>query len=225
VAVPVAAACSVTALLVGLYYGTTRPELRVYGDAIVRGAKPGVVAITFDDGPDPRSTEAILDALKTTGDSATFFLLADQAEHHPDLARRIADEQEVGVHGLHHDLAVALRSPGEGARVLEEATRRIAEVTGVQPVWYRPPFGIVTPRLVQAVNRTKLVTVWCSLRTRDGTGGTAEWLRARCASATQGDILLMHEGARPARDALPQILDDLHRRGLRSVTISDMVAR
>lgn len=222
-AVSVVAAGSLICLLAGLYFGVTRPDLRVFGDAVVRTQLPGVVSITFDDGPDPESTPQLLDALRRTGDRATFFLLADQVEAHPELARQIAAEQEVGVHGLHHDLTVALSAPRHGAEVLKDAAARIERVTGIAPVWYRPPFGIVTPRLMEAVDRTDLVTVWCSVRTKDGVGGTTEWLRERCAVANAGDIVLMHEGPRPARDALPLILGDLHARGLRSVTIGELL--
>ena len=178
----------------------------------------------FDDGPNPLSTPPLLDALAKAGAKATFFLLVDRAEKHPQLTRDIAADPEVGLHGLGHHPWLSIWSPKRGAAELKEARERLGALTGKSPTWYRPPFGVTSPRLAQAVEQVGLKTAWCSLRTLDGVLGTPNSLRTRCMTAGPGDIVLLHEGAnRPASVALPAVLRDLRLRGLKSVTVSDLI--
>jgi len=209
----------------GVMLGSTHPGWEFFGPAISRGSgdRPWV-ALTFDDGPDPASTEALLQALSDAGAKATFFLLVDRAEAHPELTRAIAAEHEVGLHGLGHHPWLSFWSPKRGAAELEEACQRLGALTGERPTWYRPPFGVTSPRLTQAVALAGLETAWCSLRTLDGVLGTPTSLRARCMTAGPGDIVLLHEGPdRPAPQAMPAVLRDLTVRGLEAVTLSQLV--
>jgi peptidoglycan-N-acetylglucosamine deacetylase len=202
----------VAATVLFLFMATTQPGLRIYGPAVTRVSQ-GVV-LTFDDGPHPDSTLPLLEALREADAKATFFVLVDRAEQHPDLMRAIAAEQEVGLHGLGHHPWLTLWSPKRGAEELKEAVRRLQAITG-QPVrWYRPPFGMTSPRLAAAVKLAGLTTVWCSLRTNDGVLGGDERLVRACEGTKEGDIVLMHEGARSAPRVLPQILERMQARGL-----------
>jgi len=205
--------------------GSTQPGWQFFGPAVTRGdTQRPWVALTFDDGPDPASTPALLEALAQAGARATFFLLVDRAERHPELVRAIAADHEVGLHGLGHHPWLSIWSPKRGAAELLEACDRLAALTGARPYWYRPPFGVTSPRLARAVESAGLRTAWCSLRTFDGVLGTPESLRTKCMTATPGDVVLLHEGPdRPAPDAMPRILRDLRVRGLRAVTLSELI--
>jgi peptidoglycan/xylan/chitin deacetylase (PgdA/CDA1 family) len=204
--------------------GSMAPSLQLFGPAICRGPTGPRVSLTFDDGPDPRSTEALCDALDARGMRGTFFLLADRAERHPALVRRVARSHEVALHGPSHDPRLTLLSPEEGARRLIVARDRLADLAGTAVRWFRPPFGATSPRLAAAVARTGLVLVWCSVRTRDGVRVSDAALRARCRRIGPGDIALLHEGDRPAPRVLPAIVDDLVARGLQSVTVGELLA-
>ena len=213
------------ALVAAVIAGSASPGLQLYGPAEIRGA--GVrpeVALTFDDGPDPRSTAAIVDALHAGGARATFFLLVDRAEANPELARRIAAGHEVALHGVAHDPWLTVRAPADGERELRDGMRRLEAVTGVAPRRFRPPFGAVSPRLVDAVARAGLALCWASVRTWDGGRAGPEQILARCARARAGDIVMLHEGDRPTRELVPRILADLRARGLRSVTVAELLA-
>lgn len=212
------------ALVAVVGIGSARPGWQLFGPSIVRGLPGRGVALTFDDGPDPASTTRLLDALAQANASATFFLLADRVEAHPELARAVAARHEVGLHGLSHHPWLTLYSPERGAAELKDAAARVEAVTGTRPRWFRPPFGAVSPRLYEAARRAELTVVWCSVRPGDGGGIDAGTLRARCARAVDGDIVLLHDGARPAREVLPAILGDLLDRGLRPVTVGELVA-
>jgi len=203
---------------------SARPDLQLFGPAVLRGPtdRP-LVALSFDDGPDPASTDALVDALDAADARATFFLLADRARRHPDLLARLAERQELALHGPTHSPWLTVAAPEHAAARLRTAAAALSAQSG-QPIrWYRPPFGVTSPRLHHAVALAGLRTVWCSLRTGDGGRIDGDTLRQRCARAGAGDIVLMHDGARPARDVLPRILDDLRDRGLSPCTVGELL--
>ena len=98
------------------------------------------MALTFDDGPDPDATPAVLEVLRTAEARAVFFLVGEQVEAHPELARQVADEGHVvALHGFRH---VEHDELGDAARAdLERGAAAIAAATGVDPACYRPPYG------------------------------------------------------------------------------------
>lgn len=100
----------------------------------------GRIGLTFDDGPGA-DTAAVLDVLARHGVTATFFVVAERAERHPDLIRRmIAEGHEIGVHGLYHRSAF-LEPPWVTGRRIRRAFDILAAMTGSRPVVYRPPWG------------------------------------------------------------------------------------
>ncbi|MBX2800186.1 MAG: polysaccharide deacetylase family protein [Myxococcales bacterium] len=211
-------------LVTTLVAASAWPQTQLFGPAPLRGSAAGV-ALTFDDGPDPESTPQLLQALEEAGATATFFVLADRVEAHPELARAIAEKHEVALHGASHHPWLTVFSPKRGAAELREAWERVARVTGVEPSsWFRPPFGATSPRLFASAEGAGLQVVWCSVRTGDGGPIGPDTLRRRCQRAQAGDIVLLHEGPRAAREALPQVLADLEARGLPAVTVSEMLA-
>jgi peptidoglycan/xylan/chitin deacetylase (PgdA/CDA1 family) len=185
------------------------------------------VALTFDDGPHPEGTPAVLDALD--GRPAVFFLVAEQVERHPQLARRIVESgHEVGVHCARHRNLMRLL-PQQVERDLAHAARTIEDATGVEPRLYRPPYGILTTAALRSAARHGWDTV---LWQRDGrdwrADATAESIATRLLRNVHGgEILLLHDsdcyGAPRSWErtatALPLVLDELDRRGLRVVAI------
>jgi peptidoglycan/xylan/chitin deacetylase (PgdA/CDA1 family) len=111
----------------------------------------GTLAVTFDDGPHPIGTPAILDALDDLGWPATFFVLGSAADDHPDVVREtVRRGHAVGVHGYHHRYLIG-RSPAAQARDLARAIDTVAAITGNRPTWWRPPYGVLSgPSLLAA---------------------------------------------------------------------------
>lgn len=106
--------------------------------------RPGGVALTFDDGPDPQGTPAVLDALAALGWSATFFVLGAQVLRHPLTARRVvAAGHELALHGHAHRNHL-LRSPVAVRRDLLRSFQVVLDTTGVAPLRFRPPYGVLT---------------------------------------------------------------------------------
>ncbi|MFF8492548.1 MULTISPECIES: polysaccharide deacetylase family protein [unclassified Streptomyces] len=159
-----------------------------------RGA-PGRVALTFDDGPDPLSTPHFLRALEALRVRATFFVLGSRLERAPELGRRmVAAGHEVAVHGWEHDRPWLPR-PGRDAAELARAAAAVRRITGRRPLWYRPPYGILTGGRWAAARRTGLRPVLWSAWGRDWTASaTPDGVVAEAAARLgPGGTLLLHD--------------------------------
>ena len=120
-----------------------------------------VVALTFDDGPDPERTPALLDTLRALEVPATFFLLGNKVDAHPELAARIArDGHEIGNHTYSHPY-LPLEAIAHGRAELAATDAAIERATGITPALARPPYGGRSPRNVRAIQRAgKRVVLW-----------------------------------------------------------------
>ncbi|MCB9683820.1 MAG: polysaccharide deacetylase family protein [Alphaproteobacteria bacterium] len=215
-----------TAWSVGVAAASMSPSWQWFGAVELRGeGRRAEVALTFDDGPHPDSTPKLLHDLREAGMRATFFLLADRADRWPELARRIALEgHEIALHGATHHPWLTLRPVADGARELSRAADHLEELTGSRPARFRPPFGAVSPRVLKAAHAAALRPCWASVRTFDGNPRLVGGVRARAARAVAGDILLMHEGDGPGVAVVRDVLADLRARGLRSVTVGELMS-
>jgi peptidoglycan/xylan/chitin deacetylase (PgdA/CDA1 family) len=124
----------------------------------------GHVALTFDDGPDPASTPAFLDALDDLGWRATFFMLGRMVAAHPELAAEVSRRgHEIGVHGYSHSNHM-FRGPAWARRDVLAARDLLGEVTGAPMGWLRPPFGALAASTLGAARaaglRPVLWTTW-----------------------------------------------------------------
>ncbi|RUO31248.1 polysaccharide deacetylase family protein [Aliidiomarina soli] len=161
-----------------------------------RRSKPQVY-LTFDDGPDPRFTPAILDTLAQHQIKASFFVLGEACAAHPALVRQIAEAgHDIGIHSYSH--AHPWRLPEAQAR--EEMRRcyhTLADITGSPPRLFRPAYGRIRPATLQQASALQLRTVLWSCSVIDwGAWGTLSGVSRRLAAVKPGDIVLMHD-ARP----------------------------
>ena len=186
--------------------------------------EPTGVALTFDDGPHPEGTPAVLAALAREQAVATFFLVGEQVERYPDLVAEIAAAGHVcAVHGYRHRNQMRL-TPRAFAADLERAVALIAETCGRTPALYRPPYGVFTLTGLAAVRQATLQPLLWSKWGRDWRGRTTP--AAIVALATErlgaGDVVLLHDADwyshagshRRTAAALPAILTELRRLGL-----------
>lgn len=213
------AALGVAALHAGPALTARGPLRRVVPGLSGRG-RAGGVALTFDDGPHPAGTPAVLDALARLGWTATFFLLGNQVERYPDVARSIvAAGHEVGVHGYEHRNHLA-RSRRWIRRDVGLACGQIAAATGVRPRWFRPPYGVLSAGSVRAAAELDLTPVLWTSWGRDWEGIPAERVLSNLMSGLdEGGTVLLHDsdctsrpGAwRSAADVLPPLAVELDR--------------
>ncbi len=191
------------------------------------------VALSFDDGPHPVHTRRILDALDARGAKASFFVIGEKAAAQPELLREIvARGHELALHSWAHDRHLYLRDPVAIARELERSIEVVEAATGQRPRLFRPPIGFSTPRTRAAVELLGLRVAGWSVRAFDGVASASSEAVARRVARrlAPGAIVLLHDAAeRGDREpasvaALPAILDAIAERGLRAVTVSELVS-
>ncbi|NUO62545.1 MAG: polysaccharide deacetylase family protein [Gemmatimonadaceae bacterium] len=181
-----------------LAHGTFHRNSPVFGRALGRLPAPAgdhVVALTFDDGPNPEATPRILDALASSGTTATFFLLGRHVERWPDLARRVADEgHAIGNHGWHHRKLHRL-SPSRVREDLELGTKAIVDATGVSPRLFRAPHGFRAPWVTPIAASLGQRTIGWSLGVWDSDRPGVDAIVDRTVGGTRpGSIVLLHDG-------------------------------
>lgn len=168
--------------------------IRVTPTLVGRG-RTDHVALTFDDGPDPRSTPAVMDALDRQGWQATFFMLGTMVRRAPSLVGEVvAAGHEVAVHGDEHKNMLR-RTPRAARDDIRRATDTIAELVGRQPTWFRPPFGILSAGALSGARRaglrTVLWTTWGRDWRKEATPDTV--VADVCRRYVEGGTVLLHD--------------------------------
>jgi len=218
------------ALATGVYY----PNSRLFGRAIGWGPRGGGgLYLTFDDGPNPDATEAILDTLAAEQVPAAFFMVGEHVRRFPATARRVAQAgHEIGNHTQHH---VKLHTLGP-ARIrdeLERAHATIAETTGRSPRTFRAPHGYRNPFVASAVRRLGYTVFGWSFGVWDSDRPPSEEIRRRVrAKLAPGAIVLLHDGdgydpagdRRLTAEALPGIIRDARAAGWEFRSLAELVA-
>ena len=185
-----------------------------------------VVALTFDDGPDPIRTNALLDVLRDLNAPATFFVVGREVRRHPDVVRRIAAEgHELGNHTFNHAY-LPLHTHRTVEHELRATDNAIEDVAGVTPRIARPPWGARRPSTVRAFARlAKRLVLW-DVNSYDWKGRPAADVVERVMERTRpGSIILMHEareGGETTIEAVRRLVPALRARGLSLVTVSNL---
>jgi peptidoglycan/xylan/chitin deacetylase (PgdA/CDA1 family) len=207
------------------------PVLPLAADAlrIPRTVPPetGGIALTFDDGPHPEGTPAVLDLLARAGYRATFFLIGEQVERRPELVREIANQGHlVALHGYRHRLQLRLTT-GQLRTDLDRGLHTIQSATGVRPTHHRPPYGVYSPAGLRLATGSGLKPLLWSRWGKDWRRFRTPTRIARLATRNlrPGDVILLHDAdfysARNSYlrtvEALPLIIAELQRREIGTV--------
>jgi peptidoglycan/xylan/chitin deacetylase (PgdA/CDA1 family) len=176
----------------------------------------GGVALTFDDGPHPEGTPAVLEVLAAHGARATFFLVGEQVARRPALAAEIAAAgHAIALHGHRHRCQLRL-TPRLIADDLARGADAIARATGVEPELHRPPYGIYSSAGLELARRRFRPVLWSRWGKDWRRFTTPGRIAARAAAGLEdGDVILLHDADfYSARDswqhtvnALPLILE------------------
>jgi peptidoglycan/xylan/chitin deacetylase (PgdA/CDA1 family) len=186
-----------------------------------------IVALSLDDGPSPEGTELALATLDRAGARATFFLIGEFVERHPGLARRIQENgHEIANHSFSHRRMIG-RSGSWYDEEIERIAAALRRVGDSGPLLFRPPFGKKLFGLPLAAERQGHRLIMWDVAEPD-TGDPRLYAAHIVERARPGSIILMHvmyRNNRVGREALPLVLDGLKRRGLRVVTVSELLRR
>ncbi len=214
--------------------GVLVPQFEMFGDVVWR-APPGkkAIALTFDDGPHPETTKRVLEILARGGHRATFFVVGRKARLYPDVVKDIHEAgHALGLHGWDHDRLYSWKAPTAIRLDIERTQQAIADACGVRPTLLRPPIGHVSSRTATAAKKLGVTLVAWSVRARDGLGEPSgeRVLRRIERGLTDGAIVALHDASEkgdfePASvAALPRLLEALDRRGLRTLSVAELIA-
>jgi peptidoglycan/xylan/chitin deacetylase (PgdA/CDA1 family) len=184
------------------------------------------LALTFDDGPWPDTTAALLKILRQHDSRATFFVLASQAAGRPDIIKAtVAQGSEIGIHSWRHANYTRLSAAAVQAD-LSRCEAVLRPLVG-QPVrWVRPPYGATNRTVNQVISqagyRLAMWTIDTSDWRRPGANAIASHLLSR---AHDGAVVLCHDGGGDRRGtvaAMARAVPELRRRGYQLVTLSEL---
>ncbi len=226
------AALGLVALAIGV--GVAFHQSGIFGRPLTSVAtERGQLALTFDDGPDEVATRRLLDLLDAGGHRATFFVIGERAATQAALLSEMARRgHQVENHSWSHSWLTPFAHPRRLAAELERASAAIAAACGRRPRWFRPPVGLLSPRVTEAARLAGLQLVGWTATARDGVAraSVASALARLSGELRPGALLVLHDGAvRGARtpiapEVLPRLLELLEERQLRSVTLDELIA-
>ncbi|AKU18734.1 hypothetical protein VV02_07895 [Luteipulveratus mongoliensis] len=190
------------------------------GPAVGRG-----VALTFDDGPDPRWTPKVLERLAKHHVHATFFMLGRSVERYPDVARQVAEAgHEIGIHGWTHKDMTTIGLP-DLTKIMKRTHAQISEATGRSPVLLRPPYGRFDAEVIYAATGFGYtIPLWShSLPSKNSLSAATHNVEV----ASPGMIVLAHDArARASQDvvvAADWMIDRMQTSGYTFQTVTAML--
>lgn len=204
------------------------------------GDRPGLVALTFDDGPDPQWTPRILDILKQENVPAAFFIIGANGQSNPELVRRIvAEGHDIGNHTFTHPNLGEI--PGRITEFELTATQRLIEsLTGRSTILLRPPyFGDAEPTTPDEVSpivrasKLNYITVGLRVDPDDWAKTTSDEIVRKTVEGitstnpdVRGQIVLLHDGGGDRSQtvaALPRLINELRDKGYRFVSVTELM--
>lgn len=214
--------------------GTYFLNLGVFLDVESRATRSTekAIALTFDDGPHPVHTRRVLDLLDAAGVKATFFVVGQKVDAHPDVVREIAARgHELGLHSYSHDRFLNMRYEPRIVDDLRRTQQAIERAASVTTTLFRPPVGFSSPRTRVAVKALGLRVIGWSARAFDGAGRpSVKQILDRIEPRIEaGAIVLLHDSAErgdlapTSIEALPELLAVMRLRGFSGVTVSQLL--
>ena len=198
----------------GFAYASLWPASQLFGSSLIAPPRPGELALTFDDGPNPAWTPRLLDLLSRRDVRATFFLVGNRAQSNPELVRQIADAGHlIGNHSWSH-LNLALAPARRIEDQLSRSSDTLAQITGAPIRFFRPPFGARRPETLRIASRLGLIPVLWNAMTSDWKNPSADAIASRLINKIdrlyrfgQAANIVLHDGSHsdPAADRAPSI--------------------
>lgn len=225
-------------LFVGLFFGFYNFALHENMDYWVRNhlvitrvnTQEKVVALTFDDGPDPQTTAAVLKSLEKHNVRATFFVVGSRAEKQPDMLKKMAQAgHEVSNHSYSHK-SFNRKSGDEIRQEIKSTNQLIYKLTGQKSVLFRPPGGYLSNELIRLTQQEKVIIAYWSWET-----DSKDWKDGRsagsisshiCQHIAPGQIIILHDGCSNSLQtakAVDLLLTELKKQGYKFVTMSELM--
>jgi peptidoglycan-N-acetylglucosamine deacetylase len=182
------------------------------------------ITLTFDDGPDEQYTLQVAELLQQENISATFFLIGHTAEKHTDIVKALhAKGHIIGNHSYSHRNIL----PGLTTRQLKADLQRCSEIIenciGKKAHWFRPPFGVTTPRYGRVLSMLGMISVGWSLRSMDTITANPDRLYARIIKQLKpGRVVLLHDTQKATLQILPRLIEYCRTNGIKIVSLQEL---
>lgn len=185
-----------------------------------------LVALTFDDGPDPQQTPRVLEVLRKNKVTATFFVIGSKVDRNPELTRQMAAEgHDLGNHTYHHYTMDNFNEAGVRFEV-ERTGQALEKAVGGPTRWFRAPGCRYTPEVLRVLRDLDMVRV-------DTTNNTGDWAKKDPAAVVRavmnrlkpGDVILCHDRLPLTTKALPSLIRAVRARGYRFVSLAELAQR
>ncbi len=184
----------------------------------------GQVTFTFDDGPHPIYTAQILNVLEEEGVQASFFCIGKHAEQYPELLRQIdAQGHAIGNHTYLHTHRLGIMSLAGVREEISHGKRVISQIIGKTPRMFRPPFGVVNPKIAKAVAVECDVIIGWDLRSRDGVACSEKQILNRVIpNLHRSSLLLFHDTNAHTAGALRKVIHLCRKNGTEIVSLQQL---
>ena len=204
--------------------GTSFIQLNYFVKSINKGKNKGI-ALTFDDGPDKEITAQILAILEKENIKATFFVIGNKIEENAALLKKINNEgHTIGNHSYSHNNQLTLYSTKKLKEDLIKCTQLIEEVIGKKPLFFRPPFGVTTPRYRRALRQLNMHSIGWTIRSFDTQSKNKEVLYKKITKQiSDGSILLFHDTQKITVEVLPSIIQFCKVNGINIVPLQELI--
>lgn len=184
-----------------------------------------VVALSFDDGPHPVHTPAILDTLKKYNVPATFFCIGRHIEGNVPLLRRMYNEGHlVGNHSFTHDFWFDMHRSKKMLADMRQADEAVKQSIGFRPLMFRPPYGVTNPNLARAIKRGRYIPIGWSIRSLDTATNDKQKLLSRITGQlTPGGVILLHDTMEITAAILPELIETIKEKGYTIKSLDEML--
>ena len=186
--------------------------------------KENEVSLTLNCAWNASDIDSILNTLEKNNCKITFFMVGDWVKKFPEAAKKIKEAgHEIATHSNTHPHVNQL-SYEENVKEIQDSVKLIKDITGADVKLYRPPYGEYNDTVIKSANDKGLIPIQWSLDTLDYTNltGTQMWERLEKKSSN-GDIILMHNGAKHTADSLEMIIQSINKKGYKIVPVSELV--
>lgn len=202
VAAGVAVGAAVGLLAGGVAYASNWPTSQIFGRTLIAGDNPDQLALTFDDGPNPAATPALLEVLDRHAVRATFFTMGSYARQRPELVRQVVGAGHLlGNHTMTHP-RLSTQTAARVRQELADCNAALEDITGMAVRYFRPPFGARRPVVLRIARELGLTPVMWNVTGYDwepiGAAGILKNLEsgiARNQRRGQSSNLLLHDGS------------------------------
>jgi peptidoglycan-N-acetylglucosamine deacetylase len=185
----------VSLYIISLVLGSTFIYLNFYFNSLNKSKTENrEIAITFDDGPHPIITPKLLQLLDNENAKASFFIIGKNVAANKKIIKDMADAGHiVGNHSFSHHTLIDLFSANKIADEIRLTNLEIKKITGKEPLFFRPPYGVTNPLIKKAIQATEMVPVGWSLRTLDTVKNAENVLKKLKSKTKPGSVVLFHD--------------------------------